>query len=130
LLLHQHIVPTGGFCFIAVPADHLPALDLNDTTITRVSNVHEGTTYGIVFKHYQHALNYLTKHYGLAPATPCGPTATNASPRSSVVVFPAQRPTTPRLTRRPLSTTAFSPSGVIHMSKKTAHPGLSRSGNS
>ncbi|MGP9665667.1 hypothetical protein ACT3TY_13730 [Halomonas sp. AOP22-C1-8] len=34
VLLHQHIVPAGGFCFIAVPADHLPALDLNDTTIT------------------------------------------------------------------------------------------------
>lgn len=118
VLLHQHTGPAGGFCFIAIPADHLTALDLDDTTITRVSNAYEGTTYGIVFKHYQHALNYLTKHYGLTPATPSGSTSTDASPSPSVTVTPAPLSTPKRLTRRPLSTTAFSPYGVIPMSKK------------
>ncbi|WP_018918884.1 hypothetical protein [Vreelandella zhanjiangensis] len=118
ILLHQHIVPAGGFCFIAVPIEHLPALDLDDTTITRVSNVYEGTTCGLVFKHYQHALDYLTKHYGLAQATDRAPLSTDVSPRLLGIVLPAPLSTPPRLTRRPLSTTAFSPYGVIHMSKK------------
>ncbi|MGP5309617.1 hypothetical protein [Vreelandella alkaliphila] len=35
--LHQHIAPAGGFCFIDVPAAHLFALDLDDSTITLFS---------------------------------------------------------------------------------------------
>ncbi|MFJ5538181.1 hypothetical protein E0L35_23975 [Halomonas sp. ATBC28] len=117
-MLHQHIVPAGGFCFIAVPAAHLLALDLEDTTIIRFSKIDGGKSYAIVFKHYQHALAYLAKHYGLAQATDRASTSTDASPRSSVIVVSAHLSTPPRLTRLPLSTTAFSPFGVIHMSKK------------
>lgn len=69
VLLHQHIVPAGGFCFIVVPAAHMLALDLKDATITRFSKIDGGKTYAIVFKHYQHALDYLAKHYGLTQAT-------------------------------------------------------------
>ncbi|AZM94743.1 hypothetical protein [Vreelandella venusta] len=116
--LHQHIAPAGGFCFIDVPAAHLFALDLDDRTIIRVSVLNNGHRYGIVFKHYQHALAYLAKHYGLSLADHCALATTDASPCSSAIVVPAHLSTPSRLTRRPLSTTAFSPFGVMHMAKK------------
>lgn len=119
VVIHQHIVPAGGFCFLSVPSLHRHFLDLDDVTITRVSAIDDDAEhYAIVFKHYQHALDYITKHYGLAQATDRAPAPADASPRSSVIVVPAHLSTPPRLTRLPLSTTAFSPFGVIHMSKK------------
>ncbi|MBR2515592.1 MAG: hypothetical protein IKE45_16570 [Halomonas sp.] len=118
VVLHHHIVAAGGFFFINVPAEHMLALNLDDSTITRVSVHHEDQSYSIVFKHLQHALNYLAKHYGLAQATHRAPATADASPSSSAIVVPAHLSTPPRLTRRPLSTTAFSPIGVMHMSKK------------
>ncbi|MEA2119787.1 hypothetical protein [Halovibrio sp. HP20-50] len=121
VLLHQHVVKdfdNGGFSFINVPAAHMLALDLDDTTITRMVAIDDCLRYSIVFKHYQHALAYLAKHYGLALATDRASTPTDASPCSSVIVVPAHLSTPLRLTRRPLSTTAFSPFGVMHMSKK------------
>lgn len=118
VVLHHHIVSAGGFYFINVPAVHMLALDLDDSTITRVSVHDEDQSYSIVFKHLQHALDYLAKHYGLAQATDRAPATADASPSSSAIVVPAHLSTPPRLTRRPLSTTAFSPFGVMHMSKK------------
>ncbi|PCF96916.1 hypothetical protein [Vreelandella nigrificans] len=121
VLLHHHIskdFEEGGFSFINVPAAHMLALDLDDATITRMANIDEGRRYSIVFKHYQHAQAYLAKHYGLPLADPRDPAPADASPRRSVIVVPAPLSTPPRLTRRPLSTTAFSPFGVMHMSKK------------
>ncbi|HDZ48793.1 hypothetical protein LCGC14_0074400 [marine sediment metagenome] len=118
VVLHHHIVTAGGFFFIDVPVAHMLALDLDDSTIIRLSDTDHGERYGIVFKHYHHALAYLAKHYGLAQAIDRAPASTDASPSSSVIVVPAYLSTPPRLTRRPLSTTAFSPFGVIHMSKK------------
>ncbi|CAM3679682.1 MULTISPECIES: hypothetical protein [Halomonas] len=118
VILHHHIVTAGGFFFINVPAAHMLALDLDDSIIMRMSDIDHGERYSIVFKHYQHALDYLTKHYGLAQATDRAPSPADASPCPSVIVVPAHLSTPPRLTRRPLSTTAFSPFGVIHMSKK------------
>lgn len=118
VVLHHHIVPAGGFCFINVPAAHMLALDLDDSTITCVSVHDQDQSYSISFKHLQHALDYLAKHYGLAQATDRASTPADASPRPSVIIVPAHLSTPPRLTRRPLSTTAFSPFGVIHMSKK------------
>ncbi|WGI24790.1 hypothetical protein QEN58_15850 [Halomonas alkaliantarctica] len=116
--LHHHIVAAGGFFFIDVPAAHMLALDLDDSTIIRLSDTDHCERYGISFKHYHHALAYLAKHYGLAQATDRASTSTDASPCSSVIVVPAHLSTPPRLTRQPLSTTAFSPNGVMHMSKK------------
>ena len=116
--LHHHIVAAGGFFFIDVPAAHMLALDLDDSTIIRLSDTDHGERYSIVFKHYHQALAYLAKHYGLAQAIDRASAPTDASPRSSVIVVPAHLSTPPRLTRRPLSTTAFSPFGVMHMSKK------------
>lgn len=118
VVLHHHIVTAAGFFFIDVPAAHMLALDLDDATITRMSDIDHGERYGIVFKHYHQALAYLAKHYGLAQATDRAPSTADASPCSSVIVVPAHLSTPPRLTRRPLSTTAFSPFGVMHMSKK------------
>lgn len=118
VVIHQHIVPAGGFCFLSVPSMHLFICDLEDADITRVSSIDDGERYAIVFKHYQHALDYLAKHYGLALADDRAPAPADASPRSSVIVVPGHLSTPPRLTRRPLSTTAFSPFGVMHMSKK------------
>jgi hypothetical protein len=121
VLLHQHVVKDfedGGFSFINVPAAHMLALDLDDATITRMTDIDDCLRYSIVFKHYQHALDYLAKHYGLAQAIDRASTSTDASPCSSVIVVPAHLSTPPRLTRQPLPTTAFSPFGVIHMSKK------------
>lgn len=118
VVLHHHIVTAGGFLFIDVPAAHMLALDLDDATITRMTDIDHGERYGISFKHYHHALAYLAKHYGLAQATDRAPSTADASPCSSVIVVPAHLSTPPRLTRRPLSTTAFSPFGVMHMSKK------------
>jgi len=118
VVLHHHIVTAGGFFFIDVPAAHMLALDLDDATITRITDTDHGERYGISFKHYHQALAYLAKHYGLAQATDRAPAPTDASPRSSVIVVPAHLSTPPRLTRQPLSTTAFSPNGVMHMSKK------------
>lgn len=118
VVLHHHIVPAGGFCFINVPAAHMLVLDLDDSTISRFSIHDDGQSYSITFKHLQHALAYLAKHYGLAQATDRAPAPADPSPRSSVIVVPAHLSTPPRLTRRPLSTTAFSPFGVMHMSKK------------
>ncbi len=121
VLLHQHItkdVEDGGFSFINVPAAHMLALDLDDATITKMLSVDEGRRYSLIFKHYRHALEYLAKHYGLTQADPRDPAPADASPCPSVMVLPAQLSTRPRLTRRPLSTTAFSPNGVMHMAKK------------
>ena len=121
VLLHQHItkdVEDGGFSFINVPAAHMLALDLDDATITKMFSVDEGRRYSLIFKHYRHALEYLAKHYGLTLADPRDPAPADASPCPSVVVVPAHLSTPTRLTRRPLSTTAFSPTGVMHMSKK------------
>jgi hypothetical protein len=121
VLLHQHItkdVEDGGFSFINVPAAHMLALDLDDATITKMFSVDEGRRYSLIFKHYRHALEYLAKHYGLTLADPRDPAPTDASPCPSVIVVPAHLSTPIRLTRRPLSTTAFSPTGVMHMSKK------------
>ncbi|AQU83446.1 MULTISPECIES: hypothetical protein [unclassified Halomonas] len=121
VLLHQHIAKDyedGGFSFINVPAAHMLALDLDDATITQVFKLNEDHRYSILFKHLHHALAYLAKHYGLSLADPRDPAPANASPRRSVIVVPAPLSTPPRLTRRPLSTTAFSPFGVMHMSKK------------
>ncbi|WP_030074687.1 hypothetical protein [Halomonas alkaliantarctica] len=118
VVLHHHIVSAGGFFFINVPAAHMLALNLDDSTITRVSVHDEDQRYSIVFKHLQHALVYLAKHYGLSLADHCALSTTDAAPCSSVIVVPAHLSTPPRLTRRPLSTTAFSPFGVMHMAKK------------
>jgi hypothetical protein len=121
VLLHQHItkdVDGGGFSFINVPAAHMLALDLDDATITKMLSVDEGRRYSLIFKYYRHALEYLAKHYGLTLADPRDPAPADASPCPSVVVVPAHLSTPTRLTRRPLSTTAFSPTGVMHMSKK------------
>ncbi len=121
VLLHQHItkdVEDGGFSFINVPAAHMLALDLDDATITKMLSVDEGRRYSLIFKYYRHALEYLAKHYGLTLADPRDPAPADASPCPSVVVVPAHLSTPTRLTRRPLSTTAFSPTGVMHMSKK------------
>lgn len=118
VVLHHHVVPQGGWYFINVPAEHMLALNLDDSTITRFSVHDDGQSYNIVFKHLQHALAYLAKHYGLTLADPRDPAPADASPCPSVMVLPAQLSTRPRLTRRPLSTTAFSPNGVMHMAKK------------
>lgn len=121
VLLHQHItkdIEDGGFSFINVPAAHMLALDLDDSTITKMLSVDEGRRYSLMFKHYRHALEYLAKHYGLTLADPRDPAPADASPCPSVIVVPAHLSTPTRLTRRPLSTTAFSPKGVMHMSKK------------
>ena len=121
VLLHQHItkdIDDGGFSFINVPAAHMLALDLDDSTITKMLSVDEGRRYSLMFKHYRHALEYLAKHYGLTLADPRDPAPADASPCPSVIVAPAHLSTPTRLTRRPLSTTAFSPTGVMHMSKK------------
>ena len=118
VVLHHHIVDAGGFFFINVPAQHKLALDLDDSTILRLSDIDHGERYCISFKHYHQALAYLAKHYGLAQATDRAPAPADPSPSSSVIVVPAHLSTPPRLTRRPLSTTAFSPFGVMHMSKK------------
>lgn len=121
VLLHQHTTKDfedGGFSFIDVPAAHMLALDLDDATITKMLDIDEGRRYSIVFKHYQHALDYLAKHYGLAQADDRAPASADATPSSSEIAVPAHLSTPPRLTRQPLSTTAFSPNGVIHMSKK------------
>ncbi|QPL46610.1 hypothetical protein IT895_01985 [Halomonas sp. A40-4] len=121
VLLHQHVVKDvegGGFNFINVPAAHMLALDLDDATILRTADIDNGQRYSIVFDTYQQALAYLAKHYGLALADVPAPTPVDASPCPSAIVVPAHLSTPPRLTRRPLSTTAFSPFGVMHMSKK------------
>lgn len=118
VILHHHIATAGGFFFINVPAAHMLALDLDDSTILRMSEHDHGERYSIVFKHYHQALAYLAKHYGLTQATDRAPAPADASPCSSVIGVPAHLSTPPRLTRRPLSTTAFSPFGVMHMSKK------------
>lgn len=75
------------------------------------------------FDSHDAALDFLRHLYGIdAPNDPSTPdrasTPTDASPCSSVIVVPAHLSTPPRLTCLPLSTTAFSPFGVIHMSKK------------
>lgn len=75
------------------------------------------------FDSHDAALEFLQHLYGIDtpgdPSTPDrAPAPADASPNSSVIVLPAHLSTPPRLTRRPLSTTAFSPFGVIHMSKK------------
>ena len=75
------------------------------------------------FDSHEAALDFLRHLYGIdAPDDPSttdrAPESTDASPGSSVIVVPAHLSTPPRLTRRPLSTTTFSPIGVIHMSKK------------
>lgn len=121
VLLHDHLVKDvegGGFSFINVPAAHMLALDLDDPTITFMTGIDGDSRYSIMFKHHQHALAYLAKHYGLVLADDRAPTPADASPCPSAIVVPAHLPTPPRLTRRPLSTTAFSPIGVMHMSKK------------
>ncbi|MBL1266894.1 MAG: hypothetical protein COA87_019040 [Halomonas sp.] len=119
VVIHQHIVPTGGFCFLSVTSLHRFFFDLEDASITRVSDIDaDSERFAICFKTYQAALDYLAKHYGLAQANDRASTSTDASPRSSVIVVPAHLSTPPRLTRQPLSTTAFSPYGVMHMSKK------------
>ncbi|WP_447043563.1 hypothetical protein [Vreelandella sp. H-I2] len=86
VLLHQHIVPAGGFCFIAVPAAHMLALDLEDATITRFSKIDGGKTYAIVFKHYQHALDYLAKHYGLVQATDRAPAPARRTKEKKITI--------------------------------------------
>lgn len=59
------------------------------------------------FASHEAALNFLRHLYGIdAPAL------------ADAVSCPAHLSTPPRLTRRPLSTAAFSPFGVMHMSKK------------
>lgn len=118
VLLHHHVATGGGLFFINVPAEHMLALNLDDSTITQLSSIDQGERYGICFKHLQHALAYLAKHYGLTLTDPRDPAPTDASPCTSVIVAPAHLSTPTRLTRRPLSTTAFSPTGVMHMSKK------------
>lgn len=75
------------------------------------------------FDSHDAALEFLQHLYGIdtpdGPSTPDrAPAPADVSPNSSVIVLPAHLSTPPRLTRRPLSTTAFSPFGVIHMSKK------------
>ncbi|MDR5875514.1 hypothetical protein [Vreelandella gomseomensis] len=118
VVLHHHNATSGGFYFLSVPAAHLLVLDLDDSTILRMADIDHGQRYSIAFKHLQHALAYLAKHYGLALADDRAPKPADASPCPSAIVVPAHLSTPPRLTRRPLSTTAFSPIGVIHMSKK------------
>lgn len=75
------------------------------------------------FDSHDAALDFLRHLYGInAPDDPStterAPATVDASPSSSAIVVPAHLSTPPRLTRRPLSTTAFSPIGVMHMSKK------------
>lgn len=118
VLLHHHNATHGGFYFLSVPAAHLLVLDLDDATLTRVGTITPGHRYALCFKGYQAALHYLAKHYGLALADDRAPTTADASPCPSSIVVPAHLSTPPRLTRRPLSTPAFSPIGVMHMSKK------------
>lgn len=116
--LHQHTAKAGGMVFICVPASHMLSLDLDDCTIKAIHSILDGYRYTIVFGNYDQALAYLSKHYGFDQAYEIIITTAAASPCSSAIVIPENLPTPPRLTRRLLSTTAFSPYGVIHMSKK------------
>ncbi|XUO83241.1 hypothetical protein RVM27_12475 [Halomonas sp. KM007] len=81
------------------------------------------------FDSHDAALDFLRHLYGID--TPEDPSTTRRAavhrwhphppmppPCPSVIVAPAHLSTPTRLTRRPLSTTAFSPTGVMHMSKK------------
>jgi hypothetical protein len=75
------------------------------------------------FDSHDAALEFLQHLYGIdtpddPSATDRAPAPADASPCPSAMVLSAQLSTPPRLTRRPLSTTAFSPTGVMHMSKK------------
>lgn len=75
------------------------------------------------FDSHDAALEFLQHLYGIdTPEDPSttdrAPSTADASPCSSAIVVPAHLSTPTRLTRRPLSTTAFSPNGVMHMAKK------------
>ncbi|MBT2771152.1 hypothetical protein J7J47_02760 [Halomonas sp. ISL-60] len=119
-------VSANGVVKLFVPTDHLLTLDLSDIAHNDLMPLidSEGRRYRIRFPSYRAALEFLALNYGVtdAPDDPSTPdrasTSTDASSRSSVIVVPAYLSTPPRLTRLPLSTTAFSPFGVIHMSKK------------
>ncbi|MFI8751773.1 hypothetical protein ACIGG6_17455 [Vreelandella lionensis] len=75
------------------------------------------------FDSHDAALEFLQHLYGIdTPEDPSttdrAPAPADASPCPSAIVVPAHLFTPTRLTRRPLSTTALSPNGVMHMSKK------------
>lgn len=125
--VHFHVTVSGAvsLCF---PVSHLLTLDLSGIALDDVRGYENDfghcDRYSIDFPSYDAALAFLALNYGVtdAPDDPITPkrasTPTDASPCSSVIVVPAHLSTPPRLTRLPLSTTAFSPFGVIHMSKK------------
>ncbi|MGE6606791.1 hypothetical protein ACQKE4_09730 [Halomonas sp. NPDC076908] len=123
--VHLH-VRADGIVKLFIPTDHLLTLDLSGVTHNDLMALidSEGKRYRIRFPSYRAALAFLALNYGVtdAPSDPsttdCAPAPADASPRSSVIVVPAHLSTPTRLTPRPLSTTAFSPFGVIHMSKK------------
>lgn len=125
--VHFHVTVSGAvsLCF---PVSHLLTLDLSGIALDDVRGYENDfghcDRYSIDFPSYDAALAFLALNYGVTDVpddpstTDRAPTPTDASPCPSVIVVPAHLSTPPRLTRRPLSTTAFSPIGVMHMSKK------------
>ena len=123
-------VRADGTVKLFFPTDHLLTLDLSGVTYNDLVAMidSDGKRYCIRFPSYRAALDFLARNYGItdAPDDPSNterasasaPSPTDASPCPSVMVVPAHLSTPTRLTRRPLSTTALSPNGVMHMSKK------------
>jgi hypothetical protein len=119
-------VRADGTVKLFFPTDHLLTLDLSGVAPHDLMALidSDGQRYCIRFPSYRAALDFLALNYGVthAPDDPSTtqrtPAQADASPRPSAIVVPAPLSTRPRLTRRPLSTTTFSPTGVIHMSKK------------
>jgi|GEM_PF-1354567 len=125
--VHIHVTVSGAVS-ICFPVSHLLTLDLSGIALNDVCGYENSfghcDRYSIDFPSYDAALAFLALNYGVtdAPDDPTkpnrAPAPADASPCPSVIVVPAHLSTPPRLTRRPLSTTAFSPFGVMHMSKK------------
>ena len=123
-------VRADGTVKLFFPTDHLLTLDLSGVTYNDLMAMidSDGKRYCIRFPSYRAALDFLARNYGItdAPDDPSNterasasaPSPADASPCPSAIVVPAHLFTPTRLTRRPLSTTAFSPNGVMHMAKK------------
>jgi hypothetical protein len=123
-------VRADGTVKLFFPTDHLLTLDLSGVTYNDLVAMidSDGKRYCIRFPSYRAALDFLARNYGItdAPDDPSNterasasaPSPADASPCPSAIVVPAHLFTPTRLTRRPLSTTAFSPNGVMHMAKK------------
>ncbi|SES35779.1 hypothetical protein SAMN04487958_1193 [Vreelandella subterranea] len=112
---------TGAMAFVCVPG-HVYQANANRLEQTPDFIADDGKC-SFDFDSHEAALDFLRHLYGIdAPDAPSttdrAPALADASPCPSAIVVPAHLSTPPRLTRRPLSTTAFSPFGVMHMSKK------------